>query len=76
MTNRKNVMFYYNVTRTVMSILLVFTVYILYEVVHMNNSPEYALEYYTAFPAMIENVLGGIFVYALFGLVFIKITRD
>ena len=76
MTKRKNVMFYYNVTRTVMSILLIFTVYILLEVVHMKNSPEYAIEYYHAFPAMVENVLGGIFVYALFGLIFIKINRD
>ncbi len=71
----KNI-FFYNVTRTVMSILLVFTVYILYEVVHMKSSPEYAIEYYHAFPAMVENVLGGIFVYALFGLIFIKINRD
>ena len=69
-------MVYYNVTRTVMSILLVFTVYILLEVVHMKNSPEYALAYYHSFPSMVENLLGGIFVYALFGLIFIKINRD
>jgi hypothetical protein len=42
----------------------------------MKNSPEYAIEYYHAFPSMVENVLGGIFVYALFGLIFIKINRD
>ena len=76
MTSKRNIMFFYNVTRTVMSVLLIITVYILWEVYHMQNSPEYALRYYFAFPAMVENVLGGIFVYALFGLIFIKINRD
>lgn len=76
MNSKRNVMFFYNVTRVVMSVLLIFAVYILLEVYHMQNSPEYALRYYFAFPAMVENVLGGIFVYALFGLIFIKINRD
>ena len=76
MNSKRNVMFFYNVTRTVMSVLLIFTIYILYEVHHMQNSPDYALQYYYAFPSMVENVLGGIFVYALFGLIFIKINRD
>ena len=75
MTSKKNIMFFYNVTRVVMSVLLIFAVYILLEVYHMQNSPEYAMRYYFAFPAMVENVLGGIFVYALFGLIFIKINR-
>jgi len=76
MTQKKKVMFFYNLTRSVMSILLIFTVYILHEVTQMKSSVDYALQYYNAFPAMIENLLIGISIYAIFMLLFIKLTND
>ena len=68
-------LFLYNLTRTVMTLLSCFAVYILYEVVQMRDCPDYALRYFGSFPQMIENVLGTLSLYCATVLVFIKINR-
>ena len=75
MFKRKNVIFYYNLTRCVMTFLSSFSFYILYETVKLANSPETSLLSYDLIPTMIETVIAGIILYLIFTIVFINLSR-
>ncbi len=76
MSRKKADIFFYNLTRTVMTFLTASSFYILYLVNKIVQSPEYAVRYYHSYPIMLENILASVLIYLVFSLLFIKYAEQ
>lgn len=73
MTNNRFALFFWQVSRIVLTPLLLLSIFMLYDV--LNLTAEEALRTYHSYPYMSEHILVGIVVYLAFSLTAVKIHR-